>query len=278
MRGKHATDLAIPALAAHQHGVVSRSQLRIAGLHDRAIDRRIASGRLHPVHRGVFAVGHTVLTIEGRWMAAVLAGGDSAVLSHASAAPASASTQHHARTGRNDHPPRHPDHHPRPHDHRPRHHAHRPPARTRARPRRPAPPHRLRRTRRTHHRPTGPPRIARPTSAVVPLQRRKHLHPQRTRGTLLRALRRPWPAAPRKQHPHRARGGRLRLAGRAAGRRGRRLPLPPLTERVRGRPRARRGPHRRGLAGPAVHVGEGQRPAGMGRRGRLQTPGAFASV
>ena len=66
MRGKHATDLAIPALAAHQHGVISRAQLRTAGLHDRAIDRRIAAGRLHPVYRGVFALGHTVLTVEGR--------------------------------------------------------------------------------------------------------------------------------------------------------------------------------------------------------------------
>ena len=88
MRGKHATDLAIPALAAHQHGVISRAQLRTAGLHDRAIDRRIAAGRLHPVYRGVFALGHTVLTVEGRWMAAVLAEGAGAVLSHTSAAAA----------------------------------------------------------------------------------------------------------------------------------------------------------------------------------------------
>jgi hypothetical protein len=88
MRGKHATDLAIPALAAHQHGVVSRAQLRTAGLHDRAIDRRIAAGRLHPVYRGIFAVGRTDLTVKGRWMAAVLASGDGAVLSHTSAAAA----------------------------------------------------------------------------------------------------------------------------------------------------------------------------------------------
>jgi very-short-patch-repair endonuclease len=86
MRGEHASDLAIPALAAHQHGVISRAQLRTAGLHDRAIDRRIAAGRLHPVYRGVFALGHTALTSEGRWMAAVLASGDHAVLSHTSAA------------------------------------------------------------------------------------------------------------------------------------------------------------------------------------------------
>ena len=82
MRGKSARDLPIPALAGRQHGVVTRAQLRVAGLHDLAIDRHIAAGRLHPVYRGVFAVGHTVLTLEGRWMAAVLACGANAVLSH----------------------------------------------------------------------------------------------------------------------------------------------------------------------------------------------------
>ncbi len=48
--------------------------------------RRLAAGRLHRVHRGVYAVGHSVLGIEGRWMAAVLAVGKGAVLSHHSAA------------------------------------------------------------------------------------------------------------------------------------------------------------------------------------------------
>ncbi len=41
---------------------------------------------MHRVHHGVYAVGHAVLTVRGRWMAAVLAGGPGAVLSHASAA------------------------------------------------------------------------------------------------------------------------------------------------------------------------------------------------
>ena len=43
-------------------------------------------GRLHRIHRGVYAVGHPVLTVDGRRMAAVLAAGPGAVLSHASAA------------------------------------------------------------------------------------------------------------------------------------------------------------------------------------------------
>jgi len=88
MRGQGAIDLSIAALAGAQHGVVSRAHLRSLGLSEDVIDRRVASGRLHVVHRGVYAVGHTVLTIEGRWMAAVLASGDDAVLSHATAAAA----------------------------------------------------------------------------------------------------------------------------------------------------------------------------------------------
>lgn len=74
------------ALAAQQYGVVSRRQLTDLGLGRHAIDRGLAVGRLHPVHRGVFAVGHRRLTRHGVWMAAVLAAGDGAVLSHRSAA------------------------------------------------------------------------------------------------------------------------------------------------------------------------------------------------
>jgi very-short-patch-repair endonuclease len=88
MGAKLAIDPAMAALAGDQHGVVSRSQLSMLGFTSRAIDRRIASGRLHRLHQGVYAVGHRVLTLEGRWMAAVLAGGSRAVLSHASAAAA----------------------------------------------------------------------------------------------------------------------------------------------------------------------------------------------
>jgi very-short-patch-repair endonuclease len=79
-------DWVIAALAARQHGVVTREQLLALGLGHGAIDHRVACGRLHPVQRGVYAVGHQVLSRRGRWMAAVLAAGPGAVLSHRSAA------------------------------------------------------------------------------------------------------------------------------------------------------------------------------------------------
>src|SRR4051812_17032289 len=89
IRGKlpsRAPDALMAALAADQHGVVARSQLLLLGLSGDAIDRRIAARRLHPMYRGVFAVGHRRVSRLGRWMAAVLACGPDAVLSHASAA------------------------------------------------------------------------------------------------------------------------------------------------------------------------------------------------
>jgi very-short-patch-repair endonuclease len=79
-------DAQIAALAEGQHGVVSRGQLRELGLADEAITKRAARGRLHRVHWGVYAVGHPVLGARGRWMAAVLAAGSRACLSHAAAA------------------------------------------------------------------------------------------------------------------------------------------------------------------------------------------------
>jgi Transcriptional regulator, AbiEi antitoxin/AbiEi antitoxin C-terminal domain/Protein of unknown function (DUF559) len=89
IRGDRATtpiDGAVAGLACDQHGVVSRRQLRGLGLSDDAVDRRVAAGRLHRLHRGVYAVGHPRLTGHGRWMAAVLACGDGAALFGASAA------------------------------------------------------------------------------------------------------------------------------------------------------------------------------------------------
>jgi very-short-patch-repair endonuclease len=69
-----------------QHGAVARRQLLDLGLSPRQIERRIAAGRLHPVWRGVYAVGRPLLERHGRWMAAVLACGPNAALSHGSAA------------------------------------------------------------------------------------------------------------------------------------------------------------------------------------------------
>src|SRR5688572_18669760 len=83
---KCSPDPDLAELALRQHGVVARAQLAGVGMGRGAINLRIARGRLHVLHRGVYAVGHRVLTDEGRWMAAVLAGGPGAVLSHTSAA------------------------------------------------------------------------------------------------------------------------------------------------------------------------------------------------
>jgi very-short-patch-repair endonuclease len=73
-------------LAAAQHGVVTRSQLVELGFSPKAIEHRITNGRLHPVRRGVFALGRPELTRQGHWMAAVTSCGPEAVLSHESAA------------------------------------------------------------------------------------------------------------------------------------------------------------------------------------------------
>jgi very-short-patch-repair endonuclease len=79
-------DWTIAKLAARQHGVVSVRQLRAAGLGKHQVHHRARTGRLHPVHRGVYAVGHAARGRESLWMAAVLACGDGAVLSHVGAA------------------------------------------------------------------------------------------------------------------------------------------------------------------------------------------------
>jgi hypothetical protein len=84
--GRGRLDLAVAALAAHQHGVVAVAQMLEIGLTYRMIRRRVACGWLHRIHRGVHAVGHANISREGRWMAATLACGPGAVLSHRSAA------------------------------------------------------------------------------------------------------------------------------------------------------------------------------------------------
>jgi predicted transcriptional regulator of viral defense system len=80
-------DAALAALASSQHGVFSLSQLVGLGLSESAVHKRAATGRLHRVHLGVYSLAPpNLLTREGRFMAAVLACGEGAVLSHRSAA------------------------------------------------------------------------------------------------------------------------------------------------------------------------------------------------
>jgi very-short-patch-repair endonuclease len=76
----------IAELAARQHGVVSAAQLKALGFDRRAVHRRATAGRLHRLHRGVYAVGHQLIGWRGHWLAAVLACGEGAVLSHRAAA------------------------------------------------------------------------------------------------------------------------------------------------------------------------------------------------
>ena len=79
-------DVALAELARGQWGVVSLAQLGALGIGSRAAQRRAQAGKLRRVYRGVYAVGGAVLPREGRWLAAVLACGPRAVLSHVSAA------------------------------------------------------------------------------------------------------------------------------------------------------------------------------------------------
>jgi len=81
MRDREATRV-IRELAERQHGVVAHRQvLELGGGAGLALRRR-EGGLLIPLHKGVYALGHQRLSREGRWMAAVLACGPGAVLSH----------------------------------------------------------------------------------------------------------------------------------------------------------------------------------------------------
>lgn len=84
MRDRQAT-VAIRSLAERQHGVVGHRQLLDLDVGRNLVQRRRQAGLLVPIHKGVYAVGHERLTREGRSMAAVLACGPGAVLSHFSA-------------------------------------------------------------------------------------------------------------------------------------------------------------------------------------------------
>lgn len=79
-------DLQVARIAARQYGAVSIAQLRDIGLSADAVLGRRRAGRLHRLHRGVYAVGHMAPCIERLWLAAVLAHGSGAVVSHRSAA------------------------------------------------------------------------------------------------------------------------------------------------------------------------------------------------
>jgi len=78
-------DTAIGELACRQHGNVTRAQLLAIGVTPKGIHHRVSTGRLYPVHTGVFAVGRPPRTPHERACAAVLACGPTAALSHSSA-------------------------------------------------------------------------------------------------------------------------------------------------------------------------------------------------
>ena len=81
--GDHST---VWQLARAQHGLVTRAQLLALGYGPAAITHRLGRGRLHPVHRTVYAIGRPQLTRAGEIMAAVLACGPGAAASHETAA------------------------------------------------------------------------------------------------------------------------------------------------------------------------------------------------
>ena len=80
-------DVRLAGLAATQHGVLALAHLRALGLSESAVHKRVAAGRLHRRFHGVYSVVPTnLLSRNGHYLAAVLACGPGAVLSHRSAA------------------------------------------------------------------------------------------------------------------------------------------------------------------------------------------------
>jgi very-short-patch-repair endonuclease len=75
------TDEIVARLASRAHGVVTRGELLAAGLSQRQIHRRLRRGTLIVAHRGVYRVGHRAPSVEARYMAAVKAAGEGALLS-----------------------------------------------------------------------------------------------------------------------------------------------------------------------------------------------------
>ena len=79
-------DEAIARVASRSGGVIDRAQLSALGLTRGAIGHRIRLGRLRPLYRGVYAVGHEAIQVRGRLVAGLLAAGPGAALSHRTAA------------------------------------------------------------------------------------------------------------------------------------------------------------------------------------------------
>src|SRR4051794_25155196 len=77
---------ALSQFAQNEHGVAGLDDLLALGFSRAAVRRWAAGGRLHRVHRGVYAIGRRELSVHGRWLAAVKACGAGAALSHQTAA------------------------------------------------------------------------------------------------------------------------------------------------------------------------------------------------
>jgi very-short-patch-repair endonuclease len=73
-------------IASRTHGVVTREELLRAGISHDAIRQRLRSGTLLQEYRGVYRVGHRAPSVEARYLAAVRACGDGALLSGRAAA------------------------------------------------------------------------------------------------------------------------------------------------------------------------------------------------
>jgi hypothetical protein len=95
-RTRSAIEAAIAELATRQRGLVRLDQLVALGLDRRAVTRLVRSGRLHRVHRGVYAVGHAALSREAHWLAAAMASGEGAALGRRSAGQHWAISRHYA--------------------------------------------------------------------------------------------------------------------------------------------------------------------------------------
>ena len=81
-KGPNRRDWIAGEIADRQHGVVARWQLLAAGMSPEAIARSLKAGRLRSMLRGVYSVGHAVVSADGWYQAALLACGDQSVLGH----------------------------------------------------------------------------------------------------------------------------------------------------------------------------------------------------